>query len=249
MVNQGHIDCLTAVGRTRVGTAHSMEANLAIDQPRYNRAENTTDLQRASSIYETSIRKILLGRVPKRYHDGLVKDLLMLEADRLSCQGYESVTGLSDHTSVYLKPVIRCYKCHAFGHKAGGCRARPACGRCAATATSHNLGADGRIICNRNPRCANCKGPHPVWARECAVYQAELSRANRAYLERPTNLQRPSKRPPIVLWNSGRPKMPQETGDQQLQPIGSETVWGQQRQYCHSHGKPASVMRRHTQSG
>lgn len=71
--------------------------------------------------------------------------------------------GFTVHTvEEYIEPAVRCYNCQRYGHKAKTCRGTKRCKVCA--------GAHDYKECTskRQPKCANCAGPHPASFSGCS---------------------------------------------------------------------------------
>ena len=67
--------------------------------------------------------------------------------------------------AVDQSPVLQCYKCMSFGHRAQECNSQTRCGYCA-------MDHDTRDCSNRGdaPKCVNCTGSdhlHPAYSPEC----------------------------------------------------------------------------------
>jgi hypothetical protein len=60
--------------------------------------------------------------------------------------------------------IKQCFKCQAYGHKANVCTRKAKCGKCA---QEHET----RECQTETIQCANCKGAHCAWVRECPVRQ------------------------------------------------------------------------------
>jgi len=69
----------------------------------------------------------------------------------------------------YVPPVVRCYKCQGFSHKAAQCKVGLRCVRCSgAHAFDDCPGKENREAVD--VRCANCKGNHSAAFRGCKGY-------------------------------------------------------------------------------
>ena len=69
----------------------------------------------------------------------------------------------------YPKPM-RCYKCQEFNHHKGKCEKQEKCGKCSKTSHITDECPTPTEYC-----CANCQGDHPVWSRDCPIFQYEHS--------------------------------------------------------------------------
>lgn len=78
----------------------------------------------------------------------------------------------------------QCYKCHGFGHMAIHCRHAERCGFC--SKTGHK--PEDCIVKDDMDahQCANCKGKHAAWHRECPIVTEQRSQAQVAFSNRPT---------------------------------------------------------------
>ncbi|KAH9367461.1 hypothetical protein HPB48_007532 [Haemaphysalis longicornis] len=61
----------------------------------------------------------------------------------------------------YIEPAIRCYKCQRYGHIARTCRGTLRCKTCSGP---HDY---KECLTKRQPKCANCGGPHPASFSRC----------------------------------------------------------------------------------
>lgn len=71
--------------------------------------------------------------------------------------------------AVDQSPVIQCYKCLGFGHRAGTCRGELICGYCAGSHDTRKC--EDRS--NKDAKCANCEteNNHPAYSQTCPVWQ------------------------------------------------------------------------------
>ena len=65
----------------------------------------------------------------------------------------------------YIPNPLRCYKCLRFGHHQDLCTWLPVCGRCGEYGI-HNK-------CQKDYKCANCRGNHGAVSRDCKVWKKE----------------------------------------------------------------------------
>lgn len=81
------------------------------------------------------------------------------------------------------KPT-QCFKCHGFGHMAIHCRHAQRCGYC--SRTGHK--PEDCIVKDDTEahKCANCKGKHAAWHRECPTVIDQRTQAQVAFNNRPT---------------------------------------------------------------
>ena len=78
--------------------------------------------------------------------------------------------GLSSYNvETYTPEVTQCYKCQGFGHIAKHCTHTFI--KCLQCGRIGHKKADCRA---RNPRCANCAGPHKAWSKICPFYLKEV---------------------------------------------------------------------------
>ncbi|KAI5633718.1 hypothetical protein NE865_13551 [Phthorimaea operculella] len=90
--------------------------------------------------------------------------------------GYQIVSAIDQ------SPILQCYRCLDFGHKARDCQSKGVC--CGYCTENH----DTRQCCNRNsaPLCINCNEGdrnHPAYSPECPVWQKwdRLARSTISY--------------------------------------------------------------------
>ncbi|XP_052750082.1 uncharacterized protein LOC128200503 [Galleria mellonella] len=89
-----------------------------------------------------------------------------------AAQGQKLHIGLQLVPAVDQSPLIQCYKCMGYNHRAAECNEKIRCGHCA---QEH----DTRACPNRNltPQCCNCKKakrdlePHPAYSQDCPDWQ------------------------------------------------------------------------------
>ena len=67
--------------------------------------------------------------------------------------------------------VVRCYNCQAFGHISINCHSNQS--RCVVCGDNHNQVPQ----CNREAKCANCKGNHSAADLNCPVYRKHADTA------------------------------------------------------------------------
>ena len=81
------------------------------------------------------------------------------------------------------KPT-QCFKCQGFGHMAIHCRHAQRCGFC--SRTGHK--PEDCIVKDDTEvhKCANCRGKHAAWHRECPIVIAQRTQAQVAFNNRPT---------------------------------------------------------------
>ncbi|XP_055956895.1 uncharacterized protein LOC130012873 [Patella vulgata] len=68
--------------------------------------------------------------------------------------------------SPYIPNPLRCFQCQRFGHSKNVSKGKPICARC---------GQDGHEseTCQLPYHCANCKGAHFAYSRECPLWKKE----------------------------------------------------------------------------
>lgn len=83
-------------------------------------------------------------------------------------QGTKVRIGYQMVSAVDQSPVMQCYRCMGFGHRATECQGNPTCGYCSG-------GHDTRTCTQRDhaPKCANCgeAAGHPAYSGDCPVWQ------------------------------------------------------------------------------
>ena len=80
------------------------------------------------------------------------------------------------------KPT-QCFKCYRFGHMAMHCRHAQRCGYCSRTGHKHEECAARDDI--EAYKCANCKGNHAVWHRDCPTVIEQRTQSQIAFNNRP----------------------------------------------------------------
>ena len=81
--------------------------------------------------------------------------------------------------------LTQCYKCQRYGHVARACRGVVRCTYCAKGHTVKDCPLkEAQDI--KDKKCANCKGQHEAWARNCPVRIQETERVNEIYANRPS---------------------------------------------------------------
>ena len=68
--------------------------------------------------------------------------------------------------------ILQCYKCQGFGHKAPNCTKNQKCVVCGGAHSHKNCPNKEK----RNPKCANCRGPHVANYKGCPAYKDEAFR-------------------------------------------------------------------------
>ena len=68
--------------------------------------------------------------------------------------------------------VQQCWNCQSFGHLAKTCRSKTKCLICGES--HHQKGCPNRDI--KQPKCANCKGPHVASYKGCPTYKKQAFR-------------------------------------------------------------------------
>lgn len=71
-------------------------------------------------------------------------------------------------------PITQCRRCQIWGHSMGNCQRTYRCSKCAEPHQITECRHTGK------PKCANCRGEHRAFSRECPVYQQKLAQ----YLEK-----------------------------------------------------------------
>ena len=78
--------------------------------------------------------------------------------------------------------VTQCYKCARFGHQARTCQAQAQCTACGGKHARRDCQTSPETL---TPKCANCKGNHPVWSKSCQKKQEAIQKAREVWLARP----------------------------------------------------------------
>ena len=83
-------------------------------------------------------------------------------------------TGIIFKVEEYRAPISvqQCYNCQHFGHSAKNCQAKTKCVICG-EGHSHK-GCPNRE--KKQPKCANCKGPHVANYKGCPAYKKQVFR-------------------------------------------------------------------------
>ena len=127
------------------------------NKPRYTPEKILDHLreQKVSDLYQI-----------KRKSDGVLVDtnIYILTFDAAHLPDIITIGWTRCEVNEYIPRPRRCFKCQKFGHGKNSCRGSDTCVRC---------GLDGHGECDRDPRCSNCKGPHPASDRVCDDYWVE----------------------------------------------------------------------------
>ena len=85
-----------------------------------------------------------------------------------------NVTGIVYKEEQFRQPVSvrQCFNCQSFGHSAKNCRSKPKCVICGEN-HSHK-GCPKKEA--KQPKCANCSGPHVASYKECPEYKKQAFR-------------------------------------------------------------------------
>ena len=121
------------------------------------------------------------ARCLKSKKDGRVLPIFQLEisdpakAEALLSQNLMcNVTGIVYKVEEFRQPVSvrQCFNCQSFGHSAKNCRSKPKCVICG---DSHsNKGCLKKEA--KQPKCANCTGPHVASYKGCPEYKKQAFR-------------------------------------------------------------------------
>ena len=98
--------------------------------------------------------------------DGRVLQMFKLEIkENLTCH----ITGIIYKVEKFRSPVSvqQCWNCQSFGHSAKTCRSKTKCLIC--RESHHHKGCPNRE--KKQPKCANCKGPHVASCKGCPAYK------------------------------------------------------------------------------
>jgi hypothetical protein len=95
------------------------------------------------------------------------------EANNIIHDGLKTQDGRIHGAQRYVPQcqIKQCYRCQGYGHKATECTRPAKCGRCAGEHETRQCEAE-----ESEPQCAQCKGKHPAWHRECPQRQNEQQR-------------------------------------------------------------------------
>ena len=99
-----------------------------------------------------------------------IKDEAEAEAlisQNLTCH----TTGIIYKVEEFRSPVSvqQCWNCQSFGHSAKTCRSKTKCVICGES--HHHKGCPNRE--KKQPKCANCKGPHVASYKGCPAYKKQ----------------------------------------------------------------------------
>ena len=83
-------------------------------------------------------------------------------------------TGIIYKVEEFRSPVSvqQCWNCQSFGHSAKTCRSKTKCVICGES--HHHKGCPNRE--KKQPKCANCKGPHVASYKGCPAYKKQAFR-------------------------------------------------------------------------
>ena len=113
--------------------------------------------------------------------DGRVLQMFKLEikdeaeAEALISQSLTCyITGIIYKVEEFRSPVSvqQCWNCQSFGHSAETCRSKTKCLICGES--HHHKGCPNRE--KKQPKCANCKGPHVASYKGCPAYKKQALR-------------------------------------------------------------------------
>ena len=92
-----------------------------------------------------------------------------LISQNLTCH----ITGIIYKVEEFWSPVSvrQCWNCQSFGHLATTCRSKTKCLIC--WESHHHKGYPNRE--KKQPKCANCKGPHVASYKGCPAYKKQAS--------------------------------------------------------------------------
>ncbi|XP_072942951.1 uncharacterized protein [Epargyreus clarus] len=130
-----------------------------------------TDLSNKVLFDKLSSRQDILAvrRFMKKTHEGLIP------LTTISVTFASNI--LPDHVNFdlcqlrvepYIRPIVQCYKCMAFGHTTKYCRHNVVCSICS---QAHYY---KECTNSDNPLCINCKGNHIAVSRDCPVKQQKI---------------------------------------------------------------------------
>ena len=93
-----------------------------------------------------------------------------LISQNLTCH----TTGIIYKVEEFRSPVSlqQCWNCQSFGHSAKTCRSKTKCVICGES--HHHKGCPNRE--KKQPKCANCKGPHVASYKGCPAYKKQAFR-------------------------------------------------------------------------
>ena len=83
---------------------------------------------------------------------------------------------ISAKVEIYIPNPLRCFKCQQYGHHISRCPRNPVCAKCGTEEENHDF-----ETCSNPQKCANCKGPHPAFSRECPLWKEEKEILNLKY--------------------------------------------------------------------
>lgn len=94
-------------------------------------------------------------------------------------------------------PVLQCRRCQRWGHATTNCKAKPVCTKCGEdhwTRECKNVNKDNKET-HQNIKCANCKGKHLAFSKDCPVYQNRVEQME----QRKILTKRPSQKKPTFV--------------------------------------------------
>ena len=111
-------------------------------------------------------------RLPGRFVDGqrLPSNSLLITFKNPTTPTSIKVGYMYFKVKTFFPFPTRCFKCNMYGHSAGKCRKEATCGWCSKEVQEDE---DHPNPCSNPKCCLHCKGPHPVWDRECIKFKRE----------------------------------------------------------------------------
>ena len=126
------------------------------------------------------LNKIMYAKAErlKSKKDGRVLPIFQLEiSDPAEAEALCNVTGIVYKVEEFRQPVSvrQCFNCQCFGHSAQNCKSKQKCVICVICGENHShKGCPKKEA--KQPKCANCSGPHVASYKGCPEYKKQAFR-------------------------------------------------------------------------